>query len=167
MAPALLSKDKKQRPKVSSHFKLAEVTLEALNDPLPKAMTIPSLESLPSEGEGQFRPFRNPVEEDPSAAAATISNYPSFKSGLMQKQTIYYPHVTNGTQFWILIHIPNTFAILHLKYNLQKLAVYCLKLPTFENSMNIDQVSFFFIVHACIKKKCLCSFLHSSQRIGS
>ena len=101
MAPALLSKDKKQRPKVSSHFKLAEVTLEALNDPLPKAMTIPSLESLPSEGEGQFRPFRNQVEEDPSAAAATttISNYPSFKSGLMQKQTIYYPHVTNGTQF--------------------------------------------------------------------
>ena len=110
MAPALLSKDKKQRPKVSSHFKLAEVTLEALNDPLPKAMTIPSLESLPSEGEGQFRPFRNQVEEDPSAAAATttISNYPSFKSGLMQKQTIYYPHVTNGTQFWILIHICNT-----------------------------------------------------------
>ena len=163
MAPALLSKDKKQRPKVSSHFKLAEVTLEALNDPLPKAMTIPSLESLPSEGEGQFRPFRNPVQEDPSAAAAatttTISNYPSFKSGLMQKQTIYYPHVTNGTQFWILIHIPNTFAILHLKYNLQKLAVYCLKLPTFENSMNIDQVSFFYCI--CVYKEEVSLFISS------
>ena len=106
MAPALLSKDKKQRPKVASHFKLAEVNMEALNDPLPphhpgspKALMIPSLalETLPSEG-GQFRPFRNYGEEDRAVTspAATISNYTSVQSGLMQKETIYYPHVTNG-----------------------------------------------------------------------
>ena len=157
MAPALLSKDKKQRPKVASHFKLAEVNMEALNDPLPphhpgspKALMIPSLalETLPSEG-GQFRPFRNYGEEDRAVTspAATISNYTSVQSGLMQKETIYYPHVTNGWYNFGLIDTLNALLFAQILNTFQKLAVCCLKLPIFENSMNIDQVSFYCITY--------------------
>ena len=97
MAPAL-SKDRVQRPKVSSHFKLAEVNMEALNDPLPphhpsspRTQMTPALalEALISQ-EGQISSFY----QDHSAPTSSV--HPSMK--MTQMTEITYPHVTNGNE---------------------------------------------------------------------
>ena len=88
-----LSKSKRLRSNVASHFKVAEVQMEALNDPLPPhhpgaATTMPNTPYVALEFS------RN--NSTPTSSVLLSENFPS-KTTSLNKDEVTYPHVTNGT----------------------------------------------------------------------
>ena len=87
-----LPKSKKHRPNVTSHFKVAEVQMEALNDPLP-----PHHPGSPKESIIPFVALDFSKQQSISQPPMTAMDTHSSKlSTLDNNSEVTYPSVTNG-----------------------------------------------------------------------
>ena len=85
-----LPKSKKHRPNVTSHFKMAEVQMEALNDPLPPHHPgSPTKESIIPFVALDFSQQQQKITPSMDTLTSKLSN-------LDKNSEVTYPSVTNG-----------------------------------------------------------------------